>query len=124
MDEPKLQVEDKDEVDIVNSKMTVVIELERTFDPNRNKNFLSMTMGAATFTDPATEQKVGEILHGVPADLYIRDAETKEDWVLRFAPLFEAYKRAREEFTEEDEPEEDVILKVGEEDPDNNKVGC
>lgn len=124
MKEPKLQVEEDGKTGLVNSRMRLVIELERTFDPNRSKNQLSMTMEGATFENPDTETKVGEVLHGIPGHTIIRDAETKEDWRLHWGELFAAYKSAREEFEKEEEPEEDVILKVDEEDPDNNKVGC
>lgn len=123
MEDPKVKVEEEEKTGLVNTRMRLVIELERTYDPNRSKNQLHMTMDGATFTNPDTEEKVGEVLHGIPAHTIIRDAETKEDWRLHWGELFSAYKSAREEF-EKDEPEEDVILKVDEEDPDNNKVGC
>jgi hypothetical protein len=98
-----VDTEDKEEEKLVNSKMKIVIELERTFDPKRTRNDLMMTMGAAEFADPVTDEKVGEVLHGVPAHSVIRDKTTKEDWVLNYADLFTAYIRARAEF---EKPEE------------------
>jgi hypothetical protein len=100
--EPKVKVVDREKEPLKNSKMKIVIELERTFDPNRKRNDLMMTMGAAGFTDPETDEEVGEVLHGVPAHSVIRDKRTKEDWLLNYADLFTAYMRARQEFEKED----------------------
>ena len=97
-DDGELKVVDRKEEPLENSKMTIVIELERTFDPNRKRNDLMMTMGAAEFTDPETDEKVGAVLHGVPAHSVIRDNVTKEDWILNYATLFTAYIKAREHF--------------------------
>lgn len=101
MEEPKVKVEKKEEAKLVNSKMSITLELERIFDPNRSKNNLMMTMEACTFTEPDTEKTVGEVLHGIPAHVVIRDKETGEDWVLNYGELFEIYKKKREGFEEE-----------------------
>lgn len=98
--EPKVRVERKDEDPLENSRMTITLELERIFDPNRSKNNLMMTMEACSFSDDK-EKIVGEILHGIPAHTVIRDKETGEDWVLNYGELFNTYKKARDEFNEE-----------------------
>jgi len=97
--EPKVRVERKDEDPLDNSRMTITLELERIFDPNRSKNNLMMTMEACSFSDDE-DKLVGEILHGIPAHTVIRDKETGEDWVLNFGELFSTYKKAREDFNE------------------------
>lgn len=127
MDEPKVTIEDREKDEpLENTRMKITLEVERIFDPNRSKNNLMMTMAAgATFTDPDTEEEVGEIVHCIPTHTVIRDNVTKEDWLVNYGDLFGAYIEAREELEEEEEaPEEDVILKVDELDPDNDKVGC
>jgi hypothetical protein len=103
MDEPKVKVETKEEAKLVNDKITITIQLERIFDPNRKKNNLMMTMESATFADPKTDDVVGEVLHGVPSHSVIRDKETGEDWVLNYGDLFTAYKKAREDLKKEDD---------------------
>ena len=125
MDEPKVTIEDREKDEpLKNDRMKITLEVERIFDPNRSKNNLMMTVAGATFTDPNTEEEVGEILHGVPTHTLIRDKETKEDWLVNWGELFGAYKDAREELEEDEAPEEDVILEVNELDPGNKKVGC
>jgi len=106
-EQPKVKVVDRKQEPLKNSKMKIVIELERIFDPNRKRNDLMMTMGAAGFTDPDTNEEVGEVLHGVPAHSVIRDKRTKEDWVLRYDVLFTEYIRAREEFEKDVDNTED-----------------
>lgn len=102
-DKPKVKVETKEEAKLVNDKITITIQLERIFDPNRKKNNLMMTMESATFADPETDAVVGEVLHGVPAHSVIRDKETGEDWVLNYGDLFTAYKKARGDFNKVDD---------------------
>ena len=101
-----VDTEDEKEEKLVNSKMFITIELERTFDPNRTKNNLMMTMPAAQFADPETDEMVGEVLHGIPAHSVIRDKVTKEDWVLNYAALFTAYMKARAEFEKPVDPKD------------------
>jgi hypothetical protein len=103
---PKVKLEDMEkDTPLENIRMTITVEVERIFDPNRRKNNLMMTMGAAKFTDP-NEKSVGEVLHGVPAHSVIRDRETKEDWVLNYGDLFTAYLKARGDLNMFDSMEE------------------
>jgi hypothetical protein len=99
MAEVELRPEQKDEP-LKNDRMTITIELERIYDPQRTKNNLMMTMESVSLGDD-DGKLVGEVLHGIPAHTVIRDAETKEDWVLNYGVLFTAYHNARKEFKEE-----------------------
>ena len=99
MAEVELRPEQKDEP-LKNDRMTITIELERTYDPNRSKNNLMMTLESVSLGDDEGNL-VGEVLHGVPAHTVIRDAKTKEDWVLNYGVLFDAYHLARKEFKDE-----------------------
>jgi len=99
MAEVELRPEQKDEP-LKNDRMTITIELERIYDPKRSQNNLMMTMDSVSLGDD-DGNLVGKVLHGVPAHTVIRDAETKEDWVLNYGTLFDAYHKARKEFKEE-----------------------
>ena len=133
-DEPKLTIEDKEEAEqLDNATIKVTLTLERIFDPNRPKNNIMMTQEAARFKekDSGKDEIIGEISHGIPVHTVISDKLTGEEWVLNFADLFTEYTKARKEMDviekhieEEETPEENVILGVDEQDPDNNKVGC
>jgi hypothetical protein len=100
MDKNKVKVvpETKGTEPLKNKKMTIEVELERIFDPNRSENNLMMTMAACSFDDG--ENDVGEVLHGIPAHCVIRDKVTGEDWVLNYGNLFEQYMNARKNFQE------------------------
>lgn len=100
MAEVELRPEQKDEP-LKNDRMTITIELERIYDPKRTKNNLMMTMESVSLGDDEGN-RVGEVLHGIPAHTVIRDAETKEDWVLNYGTLFTAYKKSRDNFKEGD----------------------
>lgn len=94
---PTVKMELKEDAPLENAKMTITIELERIFDPERSKNNLMMTMAAVTLADDK-DQIVAEVLHGVPAHSVVRDKETGEDWVLNYGDLFTAYSKARVAF--------------------------
>ena len=80
-----------------NKKMTIEIELERTFDPKRRKNTVMFYMEAITFyEDEQKKKKVGSICHGVPCNVLIFDKKTGETWTLSDKKLFETYMEARE----------------------------
>jgi len=96
MEEVELRPEQKDE-QLKNDRMTITIELERIYDPQRSRNNLMMTMQSVSLGDDEGNM-VGEVLHGIPAHTVIRDKETKEDWVLNYGALFEVYKKARKYF--------------------------
>jgi hypothetical protein len=112
MDKDKVKVvpETKGTEPLKNKKMTIEVELERIFDPNRSENNLMMTMAACSFDDG--ENEVGEVLHGIPANCVIRDKVTGEDWVLNYGNLFEQYMNARKEFQEEDSKIEEENPKI------------
>lgn len=94
MIEPVLRKEAKEE-SLENTKITITVELERIFDPNRTKNNLMMTMDAASIQGEGDDEPVAEVLHGIPCHTVIRDKEKKEDWVLNYLSLYNAYDKAR-----------------------------
>lgn len=93
-DEPTLRKEEKDER-MENTKMTITVEVERIFDPNRKRNNLMMVMEAASIAGEGEDDPIAEVMHGIPCHTIIRDKETKEDWVLNYLSLFKAYDEAR-----------------------------
>lgn len=102
MAEPTLRKEEKDER-LENKKMTITVELERIFDPNRSKNNLMMVLDAASISGE-DEEPIADVLHGIPCHTVIRDKKTKEDWVLNYLELFKAYEKERGKLDKEDIP--------------------
>ena len=95
VENPTIRKEAKDE-HLENTKITITVELERIFDPNRSKNNLMLTLDAASISGEGDEEPIAEVKHGIPCHTIIRDLEKKEEWVLNYLSLFKAYEKERE----------------------------
>ena len=94
VENPTIRKEEKEEK-LPNTKMTITVDLERIFDPNRSQNNLMMVLDAACINDDEGKP-VADVLHGIPCHTVIRDKSTKEDWVLNYLELFKAYEEERQ----------------------------